>query len=204
MVRARERPRYGRDAGHVRYSAMAVARRWSCARRPRSRRSLSGDLPRSRGVGRRLAGLDLAPEGVDASVPLVGNLLEGLVGLPGQHFELGARNPLGDESPEARRQDSVELASHHQGRRGDLRKASVVSCARQTSTCALKASTDCWCGKASASSTTCSTEPSACARGVYTQVKNASKKARSLGAAAGSQRQKLSWARSKASGRAYV
>jgi hypothetical protein len=54
--------------------------------------------------------LDFAPEGIDAGVELVRDLLEGLVGLAGHDLEARARDCLGDESAEARRKDDVELA----------------------------------------------------------------------------------------------
>jgi hypothetical protein len=49
--------------------------------------------------------LDLAPEGVDPGVPLVGDLLEGLVGLllhDLEDLEAGARDPVGDGAAQLR------------------------------------------------------------------------------------------------------
>ena len=79
---------------------------------------------------------DLAPEGLDAGVELVRDLLEGLVCLPGHDVEARVRDSRGHRSTEARRQDDVELARQDERRRGDLRKAIRRSCVRQTSTCA--------------------------------------------------------------------
>src|SRR3954466_8722930 len=67
--------------------------------------------------------LNLPPEGVHPGVPLVWDLLEGLVGLSGHDLEACLWDCLGDRSPDARRQDVVELPGQDQRRRGDLRKA---------------------------------------------------------------------------------
>jgi hypothetical protein len=54
--------------------------------------------------------LDFAPEGVDAGVELVRNLLEGLVRFPWQDLETRVRDFRRDGLTEAGRQDGVELA----------------------------------------------------------------------------------------------
>jgi hypothetical protein len=57
---------------------------------------------------------DLPPEVVDPGVELVGDFLEGLVGLLSQHLEACARDALGDGSAKARRGDEVEAASQYE------------------------------------------------------------------------------------------
>src|SRR5512132_694055 len=80
--------------------------------------------PRWRRIGAgSVSRLNLAPEGVDAGVPLVGDLLEGLVGLPGLDVEARVRDSRGDRSTKARWQDGVEFAGQDEGRGGDLRQA---------------------------------------------------------------------------------
>ena len=73
---------------------------------------------RAREPARRLA--HLAPEGVDAGVPLVRHFLEGLVRFSGHHFEPRARDCLGNCAPEARGREDVDLAGQDQRRHGDL------------------------------------------------------------------------------------
>jgi hypothetical protein len=74
-------------------------------------------------TGRLSFGVDVPPEHVDATVPLVWDLLEGLVGLFGEYFEPGAGDGVGHAAPVARRQDGVELTGHHKGGHRDLRQA---------------------------------------------------------------------------------
>ena len=76
--------------------------------------------------------LDLAPEGVDAGVPLVRDLLEGLVGLPLHHLELGAGDharrrarPSGGRAVMSRPPASTSVGARSRGRR------SVVSWSRK-------------------------------------------------------------------------
>jgi hypothetical protein len=110
--------------------------------------------------------LNLPPEGVDAGVPLVRNLLEGLVGLPSHDVEARVRDVGGDSSTKARWQDDVEFADRMSVGAAISARRSAVSCAMHTSTCALKGLDGLLVWNARASSTIWSTEPSACACGV--------------------------------------
>jgi hypothetical protein len=65
--------------------------------------------------------LELAPEGVEAGVPLVRDLLEGLVGFPRQDGKACVGDCRGNGPADARWQDDVELAGQDERRRGDLR-----------------------------------------------------------------------------------
>jgi hypothetical protein len=69
------------------------------------RRSIDGREPvaivvRARARHSGEAGLDLLPEGVDAGIPRVGDLLEGLLGLALLHLEARVRDRLGNEAAE--------------------------------------------------------------------------------------------------------
>src|SRR5687767_11637136 len=68
---------------------------------------------------RSAACVDLAPEGVDAGVPLGGHLLEGLVGLLFHELEAGAGDQVGDGAAELRARGHVEPAGEHERGRGD-------------------------------------------------------------------------------------
>ena len=65
--------------------------------------------------------LYLAPEGVDAGVPVVGRLLEGLMGFLFHNLELGSWDQLGDGAAELRAAGRVEPAGEDERGRGDLR-----------------------------------------------------------------------------------
>ncbi len=67
--------------------------------------------------------LDLLPEGVDARVPLVRDLLEGLVGLLLHHLELGAGNELGNGAAEFRATGHIAAAGEDERWDGDLGQA---------------------------------------------------------------------------------
>jgi hypothetical protein len=69
------------------------------------------------------AGVDVAPEGVDAGVELVRDLLEGLMGFAGHDLEERVRDLGGNGSTEARRQDDVELPGDDERWGGDAREA---------------------------------------------------------------------------------
>ena len=75
------------------------------------------------------------------------------------NFEPSARDRLCDRVPEAGRREDVELSGQDQRRRGDLPEPSSASWPLNPSSCALKASGDCGCGKTSASSMIWSTMP---------------------------------------------
>jgi hypothetical protein len=69
-------------------------------------------------VGAGVSGgrVHVAPEGVDAGVPLIGRLLEGLVGFLFHDLEAGAGDQLGDGAAELGAAGGVEPAGEHEGR----------------------------------------------------------------------------------------
>src|SRR5829696_4600548 len=83
------------------------------------------ELPRATGNGLERASalrLDLTPEAVDAGVPLLRNLLEGLVSLL-PDLESGAGDELGHRAAERWARGRVAAAGEHERRGGDLRQA---------------------------------------------------------------------------------
>src|ERR687894_388844 len=67
--------------------------------------------------------LDLTPEGVDAGVPLLRNLLKGLVSLLLQDLEPGTGDELGHRAAERWARGRVAAAGEHERRGGDIRQA---------------------------------------------------------------------------------
>src|SRR5919202_3416612 len=107
---------------------LAPSRRWSRAVSPGrsvSRRGAAAARSPEPGGAPPLTSaprLELAPEGVDAAVPVVRHLLEGLVRLLLHHLDAGARDQLSDGPAELRSAGRVAPAGEHERRRGDLRQ----------------------------------------------------------------------------------
>src|SRR3712207_6078426 len=67
--------------------------------------------------------LNSPPEGIDTGVPLLRDLLEGLVGLLFHYLEPGAGDQLGDGAAERRARGRVAAAGEDERRGCDLRQA---------------------------------------------------------------------------------
>src|SRR3712207_37979 len=82
-----------------------------CAEVSRRRRPGRADVPKTASSG---AGFDVAPEGVDARVPVVRDLLERLVGFLFHDLEAGAGDQLGDGAAQLGAAGGVESAGEHE------------------------------------------------------------------------------------------